>query len=179
MHYWKTALFTLLIFALGGLAGSLITAQVIKTRIERVEVTRPLPGMHDEEFVPLMMRVMEKQLQLTAEQTTKARDIMRQAQRDMMRLNGEWRLKAAELEPGSPALLVARNEWRIRSRKAMAASDDAIRGLLTPAQLPSFEEYLHKRRTLMQERPGNAPLRPADRPPLPPRGPRERENTPP
>ena len=116
MHYWKTALLTLVIFALGGLAGSLVTAHVIKSRIEKVEATQPIAGIEQGDFVPRMMHIMEKQLNLQQAQTGRARDIMKRAQQEILRLNGDWRQKASELQPLSPELLASRNEWRLKSR---------------------------------------------------------------
>ncbi len=45
MHYWKTALLTLVIFALGGVAGGLVTAKIIHGKIERVEITHIGPQL--------------------------------------------------------------------------------------------------------------------------------------
>lgn len=179
MHSWKTALITLVIFGLGGLAGTLITARVIKSKIERVEVTRPVPGMFEGEWIPQTIRVMEKQLHLSPEQTGRIRGIMLRAQQETFRLRVEWQQNAAGHEdPNSPELLRARNEWRITSRKVIARSDEEVAALLAKEQLPLFEEFKRKRGSLMQNRPNGGPPRqgkpPGDRPlierpPLPPR----------
>ena len=168
MHYWKTALLTLVIFALGGLAGSLVTAHVIKSRIEKVEATQPIAGIEQGDFVPRMMHIMEKQLNLQPAQIGRARDVMKRAQQEILRLNGDWRQKASELQPLSPELLVSRNEWRLKSRDIITKSDAAIRGLLSPEQFPLFEEFLRKRRALfMPNRPdGGPPSRPGERLPF-------------
>lgn len=168
MHYWKTALLTLVIFGLGGLAGSLITAHVIKFRIEKVEATQPIAGFEQGDFIPRMMHVMEKQLNLQPAQIGRARDIMKRAQQEILRLNGDWRQKASELPPLSPELLSARNEWRLKCRDVIKKSDEAIRGLLLPEQFSLFEEFLRKRRTLFTpNRPVNGqPPRLGDRLPL-------------
>src|SRR5262245_22820361 len=130
MNSWKTVLITLAIFGLGGLAGSLITAQVIKTKVEQVQATTPPPQIYEGDFLPRMAHVMEIQLKLTPEQVQAARAILRQAQQNLRKLNEEWQLKAEEMDLGSPRLMAARTEWRIKSRRIFVQSDEDVRNLL-------------------------------------------------
>lgn len=157
MHYWKTALLTLLIFGLGGVAGGLITAQVIKGRIEHVRLTTPGPEVAGLDWIPQMLPAMRHQLNLTPEQVEKVRNIMFRTQKEIQR---------------------AREEWRLKSRNAIARSDEAIVEILSDEQKSRFEEFKRKRRSMFQQRGQNGPpLRPGDRmdmrrenlPPLPPK----------
>jgi hypothetical protein len=172
MYSWKAALMTLVIFGLGGLAGSLITAQVIKTKIEQVKTSAVFPDVHDGDFPARMAHVMEVQVKLTPEQVKRVRSILRDTQLEVNRLNGEWQQRVVDLEPGSKELIAARNEWRLKSRRVFVRMDDTVRGLLTVEQRPLFEEFIRKRRALFQQNRGGPPPRPGDRMPerpVPPR----------
>lgn len=162
MHSWKTALITLAIFALGGLAGSLITAQVIKGKIERVDGTRPTADMYEGPWPAMMVRAMEKQLQLTPEQSARVRDIMRRTQQEIIRLRSEWQQNTARHEdPGSPEPIRLRDRWRLETRRTVLRSDEQIAALLTSEQLPGFEEFKRQRSKAPFLRGQNNPPRPA------------------
>ena len=178
MHHWKTALLTLVIFALGGVAGSLVTAKIIHGKIEHVERTRPGPEIYQGEYIPHTLGVMERMVKLLPEQVQKIRVIMREAQQETLRVRAEWQEKASALsEQNGREIMRAREEWRLKSRRIVERSDESIRELLTAEQKPLFGEFLKKRRNMMQNRFQNGPLpRPGDRPPLdkpplPPRAP--------
>lgn len=165
MHSWKTALITLAIFALGGMAGSLITAQVIKGKIERVEVTRPTPDIYEGPWPAMMVRAMEKQVQLTPEQSAKVRDIMRHTQQEVIRLRTEWQQNTARHEdPGSPEPLRLRDRWRLETRRTVMRSDEQIAALLTSEQVPRFEEFKRQRIKLQFNRGQNGPNAPNGQP---------------
>ena len=147
---------TLGIFGLGGLAGSLITARVIKSKIEQVQtITAATTDWRDEGFPTRMVHEMEVRVKLSPDQVKQVRSILRRSQQEILRLNGEWQQKLAELEPGSGALLAARGEWRMKSRRAIVRSDESVREILTREQHPLFEEFLRWRRLSAQ------PARPA------------------
>jgi|GEM_PF-670447 len=147
MHYWKTAFLTLLIFGLGGVAGGLITAQVIKGKIERVQISTLGPETARPEFIPQYLGALQRQMNLTPDQVQRIREIMMRSQRETAR---------------------AREEFRLRSRSIIERADQAIMEILTDEQKTQFEEFRKKRRTMFQnqQRPQNGlpPLRQGDRP---------------
>ena len=168
MHYWKTAILTLVIFGLGGVAGGLITAKLIHARIEHVETTRIGPQMLGGN-IPQIIGVMERMLKLRPEQVQEIRGILRQAQQETLTARAEWQEKVAALsEEHSGEIMRAGEEWRILSRRIVERADIATRELLTAEQKPLFEEFLKKRRNMLQNRMqnGGQPMRPGDRPPL-------------
>ena len=178
MHYWKTALLTLMIFALGGVAGGLVTAKIIHGKIERVETTRIGPQVMNGDWILKNIGVMEHMVKLTPDQVQKIRGIMRQAQQEVFRAREEWQEKASGLsEQNGPEVRRAREESQLKSRRAVVKTDNTIRELLTEEQKPLFEEFIKKRRSMIQNRAQNGALlprpgeRPLDRPPLPPRAP--------
>src|SRR5687767_2690519 len=183
MHYWKTALLTLVIFGLGGVAGALVTAKIIHGKIERVETTRTGPQQFmGGNTIPQVIGVMERMVKLRPDQILKVRGIMRQAQQETLRARAEWQDKVAALtEENAPEIRRAGEEWRIRSRRIVERSDDAIRELLTAEQKPLFDEFLKKRRSMFQNRMqnGGMPPRPGERPPLGDRPPLDRPQLPP
>ena len=52
MQHWKTAFLTLLIFGLGGVAGGMVTAEIIKRKIEVVRQTTPGPEVVAPDWIP-------------------------------------------------------------------------------------------------------------------------------
>lgn len=169
MQHWKTAFLTLVIFGLGGVAGALITANIIHGKIERVETTRIGPEFMGGNMIPQTIGVMERMLELKPEQVKKIRDIMRQAQQESLRARAEWQDKVAGLsEEHSQEIKRAAEEWHIRSRRIVERADEATREVLTAGQKPLFEEFLKKRRNMLQNRMqnGGQSPRPGDRPPL-------------
>jgi hypothetical protein len=155
MQYWKTAFLTLLIFGLGGVAGGLVTAQVIKRKIEVVRQTTPGPDVVAPEWIPQTVQVMRRQLNLRPDQVERARDIMLSSQREIVR---------------------QREEFRLHSRNAIARADDAIYEILSDEQKPLFEEFKQRRAAKWKQRLQNdLPVRPLDRPDMrrdgPPFGP--------
>ena len=88
MHYWKTAFLTLLIFGLGGVAGSLITAQVIKGKIERVQISTLGPETARPEFIPQYLGALQRQMNLTPDQVQRIREILMRSQRETARARG-------------------------------------------------------------------------------------------
>lgn len=169
MYSWKTALITLVIFGLGGLAGSLITARVIKNKIEQVQTTFAPPDIVSPDYPARVVQVMEAQLQLSPEQVKRARVIVRQAQQEVQRLNGEWQQKVADLDLNSRELVAARQEWRLKSRQVFIRADQSILDILRQDQYKLFEEYVKRRRALMQKNRGPGGPRPGDGPLPPPR----------
>lgn len=144
MQHWKTAFLTLVIFGLGGVGGGLVTAQIIKRKIEVVNQSTPGPEVIRPEWIPQTVQVMRRQLNLTPEQVEQVRDIMIPAQREMVR---------------------QREEFRLRTRNAMARADEAVFQLLTEEQKPLFEEFKKNRALRMKQRfPNGQPPRPGDRP---------------
>ena len=131
MHYWKTALLTLIIFGLGGIAGSLITARVIRTKIEAVKHTQAGPEAVAPEWIPQNLGAMERHVNLAGEQVSSIRETLTGAQKEILR---------------------ARDEYRINSRKVLARADEAILALLKPEQREKFEEFKKKRRGMIQQR---------------------------
>ena len=175
MHYWKTAFLTLVIFGLGGIAGGLITAKIIRGKIEYVEKTHPGPEIAHGEWIPQSIGVMERMVKLQPEQVQRIRVIMRKAQQESLRARAVWQDKAAELnEQNGPEIRRLREEWQIKTRRGVEAADNAIRELLTEEQKPLFEEFIKMRRGMIQNRlrngglPPRAGERPGDRPALPP-----------
>ncbi len=174
MQYWKTAILTLGIFGLGGVAGSLVTAKVIHGKIERVEATHIGPQLMGGDWIAQNLGAMERMVKLTPEQVQKVRGIMRQAQQEALRARGEWQEKAAGLsEQNGPEIRRLREEAMLRTRRSVERADGEIRELLKEDQKPLFDEYLRKRRNLLQNRVqnGGPPPRPGDRPLLVPRPP--------
>lgn len=174
MHYWKTAFLTLVIFGLGGVAGSLVTAKVIHGKIERVEETHIGTQLMGGDWIAQNIGVMERMVKLMPEQVQKIRNIMRQAQQEALRARGEWQEKAAGLsEQNGLEIRRLREEWMLRTRRSVERADKEIRELLKEDQKPLFDEYLRKRRNLLQNRVqnGGLPPRPGDRAPLSPRPP--------
>ncbi len=172
MHHWKTAFLTLVIFGLGGIAGGLLTAKIIRGKIEYVEKTRAGPEIAHGEWILQSIGVMEHMVKLQPEQVQKVRSIMRKAQQESLRARSVWQEKAAELTgQNGPEIRRLREEWQIKTRRGVEAADNAIRELLTEEQKPLFEEFIKKRRGVIQNRlrNGGPPPRPGDRPPLPPR----------
>ena len=146
MQHWKTAFLTLLIFGLGGVAGGLITAQVIRGKIEHVKLTTPGREVIGPEWIPQHLGAMQRQVNLTPEQVEKVREIMSRTQREIVR---------------------AREDVRLRSRDAMERADQAIMEILTGEQKSQFLEFKKWRRAMFQnqQRPPNGmpPPRPGDR----------------
>jgi Spy/CpxP family protein refolding chaperone len=155
VQHWKTAFLTLVIFGLGGVAGGMITARVIKSRIEQVKVTTPGGGVTGDAFVPNMLGVMQRQLNLTPEQTENVREIMLRTQREIVR---------------------SREEQRLKSRNIMERSDAAVMAILTDEQKAKYGEVKNRRAAILRPRPPNGlpPPRPGDRPGDPPRHPPHR-----
>src|SRR5687767_11685093 len=94
MHYWKTAFLTLVIFGLGGVAGGLITAQVIKGKIEHVRVSTPGREIVGPEWIGKNLGVMQRQLNLTPDQVRHVREIMMRSQREIVLARDEFRLRS-------------------------------------------------------------------------------------
>ncbi len=174
MQYWKTAVITLVIFGLGGVAGSLVTAKVIHGKIERVETSQVGPQLMGGDWIAQNIGVMERMVKLMPEQVQKVRGIMRQAQQEALRVRGEWHEKAAGLsEQNGPEIRRLREESMLRTRRSVESADGQIRELLKEDQKPLFDEFLKKRRSLFQNRVqnGGPPPRLGDRSPLLPRAP--------
>ncbi len=105
----------------------------------------------------------------------KVRAILRKAQQESLRARAVWQDKAAELnEQSGPEIRQLREDWQIKTRRGVETADKAIRELLTEEQKPLFEEFVKKRRSIIQNRlrngglPPRAGERPGDRPALPP-----------
>ncbi|HEX2746442.1 MAG TPA: hypothetical protein VHM91_00475, partial [Verrucomicrobiales bacterium] len=124
----------------------------IKRKIEVVRQTTPGPEVVAPDWIPQTVQVMRRQVKLTPEQMDRVREIMKEAQREIVH---------------------QREEFRLHSRRAMEHADDAIHQLLTPEQKPLFEEFKRNRANNIRQRLQNGlPPRPADRPDL------RRENAP-
>jgi len=143
MHHWKTAILTLVIFGLGSIAGGLVTARVIRAKIEAVKQTQAGPESTMPDWIPQSIALMERHLNLSPAQAKDIRDTMLRAQKE---------------------ILHAREDWRLTSRGAMARADDAVLALLNPEQKEKFGDYKKKRRQLLQQRlQGSTPARPGER----------------
>lgn len=143
MHHWKTAFLTLLIFGLGGLAGGLVTARVIKAKIEAAKQAPTPQEAAAPDWIPQTLGIMERHLDLSPSQVQKAREIMIRTQQDILR---------------------SRDEWRQSSRSALARADEAVRNVLRDDQRTRFEEFKKKRRAFLQQRAQNpASGRPLER----------------
>lgn len=155
MQNWKTAVLTLAIFGLGALAGSLVSAQIIRGRLAGAKAVTPAPPTDQPEWPAKMADSMRKQLDLNPEQSRAVAAILRQTHEDIQRM---------------------RERWRKDLRQRMIESDRALESQLKTEQRKRWDEFRKRRRSefFAPRVPGARPQngeRPArqDAPPAPPR----------
>ena len=143
MFSLKAILLTLSLFGLGGVAGGLMTARVIKARIEDAKAQPTSNDFIAADWIPASVMAMERQVNLTPEQAQRVREIMKHSQQEILR---------------------DRDDWRRRSRESIVRADRAIMELLNGPQKEQFEEFKKKRKALFMARQQNGgPMRPGER----------------
>ena len=130
MQNWKTAFLTLVIFALGSLAGTLVTARILKERMEQHAGTIEQPIVPDVPFQqsknPWPTRTLEgmaRMIKPTTEQRVKIGKILHDVHEGNRKLRDDMQNLATQ-------------------------ADREILEILTPEQKPEYEKYLNKRKSL-------------------------------
>jgi|688.fasta_scaffold381958_2 hypothetical protein len=126
MQNWKTAVLTLAIFALGALAGSLVSAQVFRGRLAGARKTTPAPPPESREWPQRVSDSVRQQVGLSEPQSTAVSSILSRTYEDVQSM---------------------RERWRRELRQRMIESDRAIEKQLTDAQRKPWEDFRKRRRS--------------------------------
>jgi hypothetical protein len=126
MQNWKTAVLTLAIFALGALAGSLVSAQVFRGRLAGARKTSPAPPPESREWPQRVSDAVRQQVGLADTQSAAVSSILSRTYEDVQSM---------------------RERWRRELRQRMIESDRAIEKQLTEAQRKPWEEFRKRRRS--------------------------------
>ena len=136
MQNWKTAVLTLAIFGLGALAGTLVTAQIIRGRLAVVRQVTPAPPAENQEWAAKMTDNLRKQVDLSPDQSREVSTILARTHEDIQRL---------------------REKLRKDLRQRMIESDRAIERQLADPQRKRWEEIRRRRRNDQPQQPRPQP----------------------
>lgn len=126
MQNWKTAVLTLAIFALGALAGSLVSAQVFRGRLAGARKSTPPPPPESREWPRRVADAVRQQVDLSEPQSTAVSGILSRTYEDVQSM---------------------RERWRRELRQRMIESDRAVEKQLTDAQRKPWEDFRNRRRS--------------------------------
>jgi hypothetical protein len=136
MQNWKTAVLTLAIFGLGALAGTLVTAQIIRGRLAVVRQVTPAPPGENQEWAAKMTDNLRKQVDLSPDQSREVSAILARTHEDIQRL---------------------REKLRKDLRQRMIESDRAVERQLADPQRKRWEEIRRRRRKDQPQQPRPQP----------------------